>query len=226
MKKTLGILILLLCLLLTAGALADSETTLRLTPRNDQLPDGLVVNAFTAEESEDFSAGAAASTGKVHYFTVTLNVDVENTDWNKLVTNGGLGDGKLEVPWTLKAPEGYSKIKYGMDYTVPYWENHDYNDDFMLYDGDFDDLELTNQIGQSMPFATYVREKELLTYTQEPKTRYMTFRWYKSETDYVTDIIKLVNVSAEGWKKVSPSYVEEIKTDTGDMILSAKKVED
>lgn len=226
MKKTLGILILLLCLLLTAGALADSETTLRLTPRNDQLPDGLVVNAFTAEESEDFSAGAAVSTGKVHYFTVTLNVDVDNTDWNKLVTNGGLGDGKLEVPWTLKAPEGYSKIKYGMDYTVPYWENHDYNDDFTLYDGDFDDLEVTNQIGQSMPFATYVRENELLTYTPEPKTRYMTFRWYKSETDYVTDIIKLVNVSAEGWKKVSPSYVEEIKTDTGDMILSAKKVED
>lgn len=224
MKKTLGILVLVLCLLLTAGAMAEVNNRLVLV---DQ-PDGLVLlepNGFTAELAEDFSAGATGSTENVIFTTVTLNIDVDNTDWNKLVTDGGLGDSNLRVRWSLTPPgEEYQKAYFWDEYTVPYWNvSWDYNDDF---DYQFaEELEGSRQLNYGMGFATYLRQDERVTFTTEPSFQYIMVRWYKSETEYVTDIIKLVCVPSSGMKQVTPSYVEKIEADTGDMILSAKKVE-
>lgn len=220
MKKTLGILILVLCLLLTAGALADETDRVK---EPVSLPDGLVLqpNGFVVEESQDFSGGAVTSTGKVNYFTVTLNIDTDKTDWNKLVTNGGLGDDNLYIMWNLEAPGAdYQKAIYWDDYTFPYWSNgFNYNDDFDYARAV--DLSGSNQITRRMPFATYLRQDEMITFTLEPAVQYALVRWYKSETDYVTDIIKLVCNPSTGTKSVSPSYVEELQPDTGDQVLSA-----
>lgn len=220
MKKTLGILILVLCLLLTAGALADETDRVK---EPVSLPDGLVLqpNGFVVEESQDFSGGAVTSTGKVNYFTVTLNIDTDKTDWNKLVTNGGLGDNNLYIRWNLESPGvDFKKAIYWDDYTFPYWSNgFNYNNDF---DYAFaEDLSGSKQLTRRMPFATYLRQDEMITFTLEPAVQYALVRWYKSETDYVTDIIKLVCVPGSGTKKVSPSYVEEVKTDAGEKVLSA-----
>ena len=220
MKKTLGILVLLLCLLLTAGALAG-ETDRVKAPAS--LPDGLVLqtNGFVVEESQDFSGGAVTSTGKVNYFTVTLNIDTDKTDWNKLVTNGGLGDDNLYISWKLEAPGAdYSKAIYWDDYTFPYWSNgFNYNNDFDYARAE--DLSGSNQLTRRMPFATYLRQNERITFTLEPAVQYALVRWYKSETDYVTDIIKLVCNPSTGTKSVSPSYVEALQTDAGEKVLSA-----
>lgn len=219
MKKTLGILILVLCLLLTAGAMADETDRVK---EPVSLPDGLILqtNGFVVENSQDFSSGAVPSTGKVNYFTVTLNIDTDKTDWNKLVTNGGLGDDNLYIRWNLEAPGAdYQKAIYWDDYTFPYWSNgFNYNADF---DYAFARDLYGAQITRRMSFATYLRQNEMITFTLEPAVQYALVRWYKSETDYVTDIIKLVCNPNIGTKPVSPSYVEELQPDTGDQVLSA-----
>lgn len=224
MKKTLGILILVLCLLLTAGALAETNTRVKCS-----LPEGLTLNTngFTAELSEDFSEGAAGSTENVIFTTVTLNIDVDQTDWNKLVTNGGLSDNNLRVSLTLKTPKSGYQIVESYDYTFPYWEleeEFDYNTVFdYAYAEDLRDFGNKDFINSRPSFATYLRQNELISFSPEPQIQYLLTRWYNNENqnDYITDIVKLVFVPDSGTKKVSPSYVEEVKTDVGDKVLSA-----
>ena len=224
MKKTLGILILVLCLLLAAGAVAEANTRVGYSP----LPDGLKLkpNGFTAELSEDFSEGAAGSTENVIFTTVTLNIDVDQTDWNKLVTNGGLSDNNLRVHLTLKTPKDGFQIVESYDYTFPYWEleeEFDYNTVFNYASaGDLRDFSNKDFINSSPSFATYLRQNELISFSPEPQIQYLLTRWYNNENkdDYITDIVKLVFVPDSGTKKVSPSYVEGIQTDTSDQIVS------
>lgn len=210
MKKTLGILILMLCLLLTAGAMADTRLT------GNSQPEGLVAE-LTTEYSADFSNGQAGSTDNVNFITVTLKIDTDKTDWAKLVTSGGLGDSSLSVRFSLTAPgNDYQKAVWGSDYSSSYWEySGDYNDDF-----DFEGAEETNQVQGRMGFATYVRENELITIGS--LHQYKMVRWYKSETDYITDIIKLVCEPASGNKQVKPSYVGGIQPDESDEVLSTE----
>ena len=182
MKKTVWMILFCLCLLLTAGALAE-ET--RLTCPDLQ----------PAQVNPSVPAGSFTLDSNNHLY---LNINTKATNWNKLITLAGLPSDNLTLRFSLTKPEGADRcaIESGTDtYFNPDW--------FRSY-GDCDPI-YGNSVSFRIPYARYLRDTEMVTFTPEPNLALFAIRWYKADQSVLMDEYYYIHLPS-GSVRVHPDY--------------------
>ena len=193
MKKPVWIILFCLCLLLTAGALAEESRLtcpdLQPTQVNPSVPAG----SFTLDSSN-------------HLY---LNIDSKATDWDKLITLAGLPADNLTLRFFLAVPEGADR--YTVDGSVDTYFDPDW---FSSYDS-CDPLYNDSKIGVRIPYARYLRDTETLTFTPEPNLAMVAIRWYKADQSVLMDEYYYIHLPG-GSVRVHPDYPSSIVPEKGD----------
>lgn len=186
MKKTVWMILFCLCLLLTAGALAE-ET--RLTCPDLQ----------PAQVNPSVPAGSFTLDSNNHLY---LNINTKATNWNKLITLAGLPSDNLTLRFSLTAPAGAARFTVdGATDTKfePEW--------FRSYD--YCDPVHNSSISFRIPYARYLRDTEMVTFTPEPNLVLIAIRWYKADQSVLMDEYYYIHLPT-GSVRVHPNYPSAI----------------
>lgn len=188
LKKRFGILLFLLlfCALLPAGALAATNGRVVCSG----LDSGLKLLESPVAEITRNDSGVIDT-------TLTVKIDVKNTNWNELITLHGLSGNNFIIRFTLNAPEGYTRVEDGGLQPI------EPDDNF----AGFDESQSAGSVGFSVPYGRYVREIETFTFTTEPPFKYLSVRWYKENGEYLTEHVTLnVIPASDNPQSVRPNY--------------------
>lgn len=214
MKKTLTIILLVLCLLLTAGAMAEEA---RIQPQGSQITvDNFLVLKNVSATSSPLQNGIIRT-------TLTVEIDADKTKWDELITSNGLPDGNLKINFALTPPTGYTHYESSGEQPV------DVGDEYFSGFSNSAGISGGSTIRLGVPYGRYLRDNETFTYECEPNHKYMNVRWYKSATDYVTEYITFSVTPSTGSIDVKPTYPSDNeiqRSDAGGEILSADMRED
>ena len=185
MKKTVWIILFCLCLLLTAGALAEEPQ-----PR------------LTCPDLREYTPGAQQTTVPFGSFTldsnnqINLNLDINNTDWNQLITLTRLPSSNLTLRFFLSAPaeaDSYCTDDAPGTYFNPDW-----------FSSDTTPLGEDRRINLNIPYGRYLRDTEMITFTPEPNNGVYAIRWYKGATVLMDEYYYIDR--SEGSIRVHPNY--------------------